>query len=67
MRHNKQRKRKKNVLRRRSDLVGVLELEAGDDLSLQLAVGRGRVQDALAELGNVGFARLPQDRVEAEV
>lgn len=44
-------------------LVGVLELEAGDDLSLQLAVGHRLGQDWLAELWDVGFARLPQHRV----
>ena len=50
-----------------SDLVGVLELEAGDDLTLQLAVGRRLVQDGLAELGDVGFAGFPQHRVQPVV
>lgn len=51
----------------RTDLVGVFEFEAGDDLTLQLAVGRRLVQDGLTELGDVGFTGLPQHRVQPEV
>jgi len=50
-----------------SDLVGVFELEAGDDLTLQLAVGLRLVQDRLTELGDVGFTGLPQDGVQPVV
>lgn len=50
-----------------SDLVCVFELEAGDDLSLQLSVSCRLVQDGLAELWDVGFTRLPQHRVQPKV
>ena len=53
--------------RDRTHLVGVLELEAADDASLQLCVVAGLVQHGLAELGDVGTARLPQDRVQPVV
>lgn len=48
-------------------LVGVLELEAGDHLTLQLAVGHRLGQDRLAELWDVGFTGLPQHRVQPVV
>lgn len=51
----------------RSDLVGVLELQAGDDLPLQLTVRGGLGQDGLAELWDVGLTGLPQHRVEPVV
>lgn len=50
-----------------SDLVCVFEFEAGDNLTLQLAVGRRLVQDWLTELWDVGFTRLPQHRVQPVV
>ncbi len=50
-----------------SDLVGVFEFEAGDDLTLQLIVGRRLVQDGLTELWDVCFAGLPQHRVQPVV
>lgn len=48
-------------------LIGVLELEAGDDLTLQLAVGHRLGQDRLAELRDVGFAGLPQHWVQSVI
>ena len=50
-----------------SDLVCVFEFEAGDDLTLQLAVGRRLVQDGLTELRDVGFTGFPQNRVQPVV
>lgn len=50
-----------------SHLVGVFELETGDDQSLQLSVSCGLVQDALAELGDVGLTGLPQHWVQPVV
>ncbi|KAF3833063.1 hypothetical protein F7725_026728 [Dissostichus mawsoni] len=47
-----------------TDLVGVFEFEAGDDLALQLAVLARLVQDGLAELWDVGPASFPQHRSE---
>lgn len=51
----------------RPDLVAVFELEAGDDLTLQLAVLARFVQDGLAELWDVGSTGFPQHRVQPVV
>lgn len=40
-------------------LVGILELETGNDLALQFTVVGGLVQDVLTEFGNICFAGLP--------
>lgn len=48
-----------------TNLVCVFEFEAGDDLSLQLVVVSGFVQNVLAKLGDVSFASLSQHRVQA--
>lgn len=50
-----------------TDLVGVFEFEAGDDLTLQLAVLARLVQDGLAELWDVGSTSLSQHRVQSVV
>lgn len=50
-----------------SHLVGVFEFEAGDDLTLQLAVLAGLAQDRLAELWDVGATGLPEHRVQPVV
>lgn len=50
-----------------TDLVGVFEFEAGDDLTLQLAVLARLVQDGLAELWDVGSTSFSQHRVQSVV
>lgn len=50
-----------------SHLVSVFELEAGDDLTLQLRVSRRLVQDGRTELGDVRLTGFPQNRVQPVV
>lgn len=51
----------------RPDLVGVFELQAGDDLTFQFAVRGGLGQDGLAELWDVSLTGFPQHWVEPVV
>lgn len=48
-------------------LVSVLEFEARNHLTLQLAILAGLAQDALAKLGDVGPTSLPQHWVQPKV
>ncbi len=50
-----------------SDLVGIFEFEAGDDLTLQLVVLARLAQDRLAELRDVGPTSFSQHRVQPVV
>lgn len=50
-----------------TNLVCIFEFETGDDLPLQLVVVFGIVQNALAEFWDVGFASLPQHRVQTVI
>lgn len=47
-----------------TNLVCIFKFETGDNLSLQLIVIRGLVQNALAKFGDVSLARLPEHRVQ---
>lgn len=50
-----------------SDLVCIFEFQAGDDLTLQLTVWCGLVQNRLTELGDVSFTGFSQHRVQSVI